>query len=100
MAQHLPGSEPIPFITLPNWVKAAGQCGFNIEPIFAELGITTDLLHLETATIERQHLEQLMRRCVAASREQHFPFVLGETFAFDYLPDLEAFLTTSPSLSY
>lgn len=98
MAQHPSGSERIPFITLPNWVKAAAQCGFNIEPIFAELGITTDLLHLETATIERQRLEQLMRRCVAASQEKHFPFVLGETFAFDYLPDLEAFLTTSPSL--
>ncbi|MFX9181110.1 hypothetical protein ABTN76_20370, partial [Acinetobacter baumannii] len=30
--------------------------------------------------------------------DQHFPFVLGETFAFDYLPDIETFLATSPTL--
>lgn len=91
-------SDPIPFITLPNWVKAATRCGFNIQPIFDELSITTDLLHLETATIERTVMEALMGRCVASARDQHFPFALGETFAFDYLPDLEAFLTTSPTL--
>jgi AraC-like DNA-binding protein len=90
--------EPLPFITLPNWVKAAAQCGFNIQPIFRELGIQTDLVHLESATIERSLLEQVMERCVERSRKLHFPFVLGESFAFEYLPDLETFLTTSPSL--
>jgi len=90
--------EPIPFITLPTWVKAASRCGFNIEPVFTELGITTDLLNLETATIERPKLERAMERCVELSRDAHFPFVLGESFAFDYLPDLETFLATSPDL--
>ena len=90
--------EPIPFITLPNWIKAAAQCGFNIEPIFRELGIETNLINLETATISRPLMEQVMDACVAQSGQQHFPFVLGETFAFEYLPDLSTFLTTSPSL--
>ncbi|MHA7835519.1 MAG: AraC family transcriptional regulator ligand-binding domain-containing protein, partial [Algiphilus sp.] len=90
--------EPIPFITLPNWVKAAARCGFNIEPVFEELGITTDLLNLETATIERPKLERAMERCVSLARHAHFPFVLGDTFDFDYLPDLETFLSTSPNL--
>lgn len=98
MVSAPPHSDPIPFITLPNWVKAAAQCGFNIQPVFESLGIDTDLLHVETATIERHQLEQAMERCVALARRQHFPFVLGETFAFDYLPDLETFLTTSPRL--
>ncbi|MEQ1440752.1 AraC family transcriptional regulator ligand-binding domain-containing protein [Fontimonas sp. SYSU GA230001] len=91
-------SDPIPFITLPNWVKAATVCGFNIEPIFARLGIQTDLLHLEEATISAPVLGQAMQACVAASRSQHFPFVLGETFAFDYLPDIGTFLATAPTL--
>ena len=91
-------SDPVPFITLPNWIKAAANCGFNIQPIFRELGIKTDLVHLESATIERPLLEKVMRACVARSRSQHFPFVLGESFAFEYLPDLETFLTTSPTL--
>ena len=90
--------DPIPFITLPNWIKAAGQCGFNIEPIFRELGIETNLINLETATVSRPLMEKVMDACVAQSRQQHFPFVLGETFAFEYLPDLSTFLTTSPTL--
>lgn len=95
MALH---EAPIPFITLPNWVKAATQCGFNIEPVFHELGIETDLIHLETATITMPTLEKAMVACVARARRRHFPFVLGETFAFDYLPDVETFLATSPTL--
>jgi AraC-like DNA-binding protein len=95
MALH---EAPIPFITLPNWVKAAAQCGFNIEPVFRELGVQTDLIHLESATISLPVLEQAMTACVARSRRRHFPFVLGETFGFEYLPDLETFVTTSPTL--
>ncbi|MDD3762598.1 MAG: AraC family transcriptional regulator ligand-binding domain-containing protein [Nevskiales bacterium] len=91
-------AEPIPFITLPNWVKAAALCGFNIEPVFARIGIETDLIHLEQATIDPQHLAQVMEACVGLSRRGHFPFVLGESFAFDYLPDIGTFLTTSPTL--
>jgi AraC-like DNA-binding protein len=91
-------NQPIPFITLPNWVKAAAQCGFNIQPIFRDLGIQTDLIHLESATIEPSMLLKVMEACIARSPKQHFPFVLGETFAFEYLPDIETFLTTSPTL--
>lgn len=91
-------NQPIPFITLPNWVKAAAQCGFNIQPIFRDLGIQTDLIHLESATIEPALLLKVMEACIAKSPRQHFPFVLGETFAFEYLPDIETFLTTSPTL--
>ncbi len=92
--------EPIPFITLPNWVKAASQCGFNIEPVFRELGIETDLIHVESATVSAPLLQKVMEACVTRTRDspQHFPFVLGETFAFDYLPDIDTFLATSPTL--
>ncbi|MGQ3056344.1 MAG: AraC family transcriptional regulator ligand-binding domain-containing protein [Nevskia sp.] len=92
--------EPIPFITLPNWVKAAAQCGFNIEPVFREVGIETDLIHLESATVSAPLLQKVMEACVERTRgsAQHFPFVLGETFAFDYLPDIDTFLATSPTL--
>ncbi|MBA4286861.1 MAG: hypothetical protein C0434_15155 [Xanthomonadaceae bacterium] len=92
--------EPIPFITLPNWVKAAAQCGFNIEPVFRDAGIEMDLIHLESATVSAPLLQKVMEACVARTRHsaQHFPFVLGETFAFDYLPDIDTFLATSPTL--
>lgn len=90
--------EPIPFFTLPNWVKAAAKCGFNIEPVFRDLGIETDLIHLDRMQVTPVQLVQVMDACVSRARGQHFPFALGETFAFDYLPDIETFLATSATL--
>jgi AraC-like DNA-binding protein len=89
---------PVPFITLPNWVKAAARCGFNIEPLFREVGIATNLLDLGSVTVDPDRLRELMDACVARSRGAHFPFVLGEQFAFEYLPDMETFISTSPTL--
>jgi AraC-like DNA-binding protein len=88
----------IRFLTMPNWIKAAAHCGFNIEPIFRAHGIETDLIHLENATITPPQLLQVMADCVARAQQGHFPFVLGETFAFDYMPDIGTFLATSPTL--
>lgn len=90
--------EQVPLVTLPNWVKAATACGFSIGAVFEELGIEADLIHVESATVSQQDMERLMAACVARSRHRHFPLVLGETFAFEYLPDLETFLTTSRTL--
>ena len=93
-----PHNAPIPFLTLPNWVKAAAQCGFNIEPVFRKAGIDTDLIHLESVTVDVEQMQQVMADCVARARGRHYPFVLGETFAFDYMPDIGTFIATSPSL--
>lgn len=94
-----PAPDPrVPLITLPNWVKAAGACGFSIGSVFDELGIEADLVHVESATVSRLDMERIMAACVARSQRRHFPFALGETFAFEYLPELETFLTTSPTL--
>ena len=93
-----PAQGTIPFLTLPNWVKAASVCGFNVEPVFRMVGIETDLIHLESATVTPQQLQALMRECVARAKGHHFPFALGETFAFDYMPDIGTFLSTSSTL--
>ena len=93
------GSEQrVPLITLPNWVKAAAACGFNIREVFEEIGLEADLVHVESATMSSGDMERIMTACVARSKRRHFPLVLGETFAFEYLPDLETFLTTSSTL--
>lgn len=93
-----PRNAPIPFLTLPNWLTAAAQCGFNVEPLLREAGIEPDLIHLDSASVRPQQLLQLMEACVARARGRHFPFVLGETFAFDYLPEIATFLNTSSTL--
>lgn len=95
---HLLADEQVPLITLPNWVKAAAACGFSISEVFDELAIEADLSQVERATVSRTEMERIMAACVARSPRRHFPFVLGETFAFEYVPELETFLTTSPTL--
>src|SRR5690625_4517784 len=92
------GEKSIPFVTAPNWLKAAQRCGFNIEPIFQRHGVSVDLHDLENTTIEVSTLDRIMRDCTRAATGEHFPFILGETFAFEYLPDLETFVTTSGSI--
>jgi AraC-like DNA-binding protein len=92
------GEERIPLITLPNWVKAAAVCGFGIAEVFEEVGIEADLLHATQPSVTGSQIEQLMAACVRRSTRRHFPFALGETFAFEYLPELETFLTTSDTL--
>jgi len=92
----------IPFVTVTNWLRSATVCGFNIAPLLREAGVDIDHLHPEQATITISGMTLLMQRCVDAARAQdaqlHFPRVLGESYAFDYLSDIETFITTSPTL--
>ncbi len=95
-------NTPIPFVTITNWVRSAALCGFPIEPILREAGLNLSTLHPTEATITVNTMLVLMQRCVEAAQQQdshlHFPQVLGETFAFEYLSDIETFITTSPSM--
>lgn len=93
----VPTPPLVPFYSL-QWVKAAARCGFQVEPIFKQLGLDPDLQNIGQPAISMVQGEALMEACVARSTDKHFPLVLGETFGFDYLPDLETFLTTSPTL--
>ncbi|MES1943875.1 AraC family transcriptional regulator [Salinisphaera sp. PC39] len=88
----------VPAVVLPSWVKAAARCGINVKPIFAAHGIELDLSRLEDRTVSLSALDRVLEDCIARAGDDHFPFVVGETFAFEYLPDLETYLTTSSSL--
>lgn len=95
--------EPaIPFVTVTNWVRAATHCGVDLAGMFRDEGIDVGSLHPETATIQREAMQRIMQRCVDQTRQQgnglHFPIVLGESFAFEYLSDIETFITTSATL--
>lgn len=97
-----PAEQPVPFVTVTNWVRAAKLCDVDIGRIFHEEGVDTANLHPETAMIQRVTMQRVMQRCVEETRAQgqgqYFPIVLGETFAFEYMSDVETFITTSPTL--
>jgi len=92
------GIKPIPLFMLSSWIKAAAKCGFNVQPLLKEAGIEIDLMRLEEVRVSPLQLISLLEQCVAMSPRQHFPFVLGDTFAFESLPEFETLLTTSPTL--
>lgn len=93
------GVKPIPLFMLSAWIKAAAKCGFNVQPLFKEAGIKIDLIRLEDARVSPLQLISLLEQCVAMSPpDKHFPLVLGDTFAFESLPEFETLLTTSPTL--
>lgn len=93
------GIKPIPLFMLSAWIKAAAKCGFNVQPLFKEAGIKIDLIRLEDARVSPLQLISLLEQCVALSPpDKHFPLVLGDTFAFESLPEFETLLTTSPTL--
>lgn len=92
----------MPFVTVTNWVRAARLCGIDIEAIFRLEGIDTSTLHPETSVISRDTMQRMMQRCIEETRRVgsplHFPIVLGDTFAFEYMSDVETFITTSATL--
>lgn len=91
----------IPLLTLTAWVKAAASCGFSIQPIFEKLGIPTDLAQLDRTRISAVTMLRLIQECTEAGHRHgphHYPFVLGESFAFEFMPELETYLTTSSTL--
>lgn len=93
------GIKPIPLFMLSAWIKAATKCGFNVQPLFKEAGIKIDLIRLEDARVSPLQLISVLEQCVALSPpDKHFPLVLGDTFAFESLPEFETLLTTSPTL--
>jgi AraC-like DNA-binding protein len=92
------GLKPIPLFMLSAWIKAAAKCGFNVQPLFKEAGITIDIIRLEDARVSPLQLISVLEQCVAMSPHKHFPLVLGDTFAFESLPEFETLLTTSPTL--
>lgn len=92
------GLKPIPLFMLSAWIKAAAKCGFNVQPLFKEAGITIDLIRLEDARVSPLQLISVLEQCVALSPNKHFPLVLGDMFAFESLPEFETLLTTCPTL--
>ena len=92
------GIKPVPLFMLSSWIKASAKCGVNVQPLFKEAGIKIDIIRLEDARVSPLQLISVLEQCVAMSQEKYFSLVLGDTFAFESLPEFETLLTTSATL--
>lgn len=97
LAARASASDFMPFVAANAWIKAATHCRFNIDPLFKAAGV--ELNTNNVAMIRKSSLLRLMQQCVEqAAPNYYFPVVMGELFAFDYLPAMDTFLATSPTL--
>lgn len=92
------GIKPIPMFMLSSWIKAAAKCGFNAQPLFEQAGVKVDIIRLEDSRVSQLQLVSLLEQSVAMSPKKYFPLVMGDTFAFESLPEFETLLTTSATL--
>lgn len=90
------------FRSIAQWVRAAAQCDIDLASLLDEIGLAGALSDPESSQVERRKIEQLMRRCIDLADvrrpERYFPLALAEAFSFEYSSDLEAFITTAPTL--
>jgi len=99
LAVRASASDLIPFVAANAWIKAATHCRFNIDPLFEAAGVALNANNV--AMIRKCDMIRLMQECVdQAAPNNHFPLVMGELFAFDFLPAMETFLATSPTLRH
>jgi AraC-like DNA-binding protein len=99
LAARASASDLVPFVAANAWIKAATHCRINIDPLFKAAGV--ELNASNVAMIRRRSMLQLIEQCVEqAAPNFYFPVVMGELFAFDYLPAMDTFLATSPTLRH
>lgn len=91
-------SRHVSFVPLQSWCKAAARCGFAIYPVLKEVGISIAADSQNGVTLTLDQSQRLVVACNERSRHGHFPFVLGECFLIDAVPEVTNFLATSSTL--
>jgi AraC-like DNA-binding protein len=88
-------SMPLP--ALGSWRQAATVCGFAIEPVFRDAGISTHD-SLQPMRVPPASLYRAFSMCVERARGHHFPFALGESFVFEHFTEFDAFIASCSTL--
>jgi AraC-like DNA-binding protein len=93
-------SSPSTYMPLPalgSWRQAATVCGFTIEPVLRDAGISTSDVQ-QPVKVAPFKLYKAFSMCVERARGHHFPFVLGESFVFEHFAEFDAFIASCSTL--
>lgn len=85
----------VPILFIPNLIRFAQIENIPIQPILDDLGIKTDLLHIETLTLPYDLLCELVSEILQESGDPLLGLRFGESFIFEYLPEMGTFISTS-----
>jgi AraC-like DNA-binding protein len=97
MHQLLSSSSSVPLPALGSWRQAANVCGFPIEPVLRDAGITPvdPQVPLRVSALS---LFRAFSMCVERAKGHHFPFALGESFVFEHFAEFDHFIASCSTL--
>jgi AraC-like DNA-binding protein len=94
--------DSLNFRAVTQWLRACVACQIDLPSLLSREGLEGKLNDPTAAVIERAQLERIMQCCIEQawqrSPSRYFPVVLAKSARFEYLSDLDAFLSTAPSL--
>jgi len=94
---HPLSSPSMPLPALGSWRQAANVCGFTIEPVFRDAGISAHDPQLPLK-VPASRLFKAFSMCVERARGHHFPFALGDSFVFEHFAEFDAFIASCSTL--
>lgn len=94
---HSLTTSSVPLPALGSWRQAATVCGFTIEPVFRDAGITPSNTQAPMK-VPPLSLFKAFSMCVERAKGHHFPFALGDSFVFEHFAEFDAFIASCATL--
>lgn len=93
------GGDFLNFYVMSTLSKAGARCGFNMQEAVGRAQVNVEVLdnsHLSKMSLAA--LRRLFEVCEAATETAYFPLVLGDTYGFDAIPEVDTFIATCATL--
>lgn len=96
--QSIQGGEFLNFYVMTTLSKAGARCGFNMQEAVARAQINVEVPDSHLSKLSLGAMRRLFEVCAAATETAYFPIVLGDTYGFDAIPEVDTFIATCPTL--
>jgi AraC-like DNA-binding protein len=96
--QSIHGGDFLNFYVMSTLSKAGARCGFNMQEAVSRAQINVEVLDSHLSQLSLGALRRLFEVCAAATETAYFPIVLGDTYGFDAIPEVDTFIATCPTL--
>ncbi|MCA9772752.1 MAG: AraC family transcriptional regulator ligand-binding domain-containing protein [Myxococcales bacterium] len=90
--------EQISAVALSSLLRPTLEMGIPLDRLFTRFGFQPDLSRIEQTAVDLRFLDAFVVALVAEAGPRRVGTTLGAGFAFDYLPELDVFLATAPTL--
>lgn len=93
--------HPVQAINMYTYLRlsdVAQRCGFDVEALLAFASLKADAQHRHSERLPLTTIARLFEFGIREGHQQYFPLALAESFSFDFFPEVETFLATSPDL--